>query len=295
MPPSRQSTGVPALDQLLGGGLLPGTLTVLVGATGIGKSQLGVHYTHAGLAEDGRRGIFCDMSARGDSQNQIEYAERMVGWTPSLAPVGKLPEWPVFCDPQTEHGEYLRVFDYQGRRVTRRDLDWEQWQHWQSELNQRLASAIGFFYGNFIQGVRRVVIDGIEPVDTPGESIQFQLFEYVYHQVLRKDHDWVARDLFRQDFRQHADWVAGHAYEPKQIGCLLLVTSHETMLEQLIEKPLAEGDVLSNANTVIYLGKIRDGQRLGRALYIAKHRGSACDERIVPYTINDAGIQLCEV
>ena len=34
----RQSTGIPALDELLGGGLLPGTLTVVVGATGMGKT-----------------------------------------------------------------------------------------------------------------------------------------------------------------------------------------------------------------------------------------------------------------
>lgn len=290
----RQSTGVPALDRLLGGGLLPGTLTVLVGATGIGKTQLGIHYAHEGLAAEGRRGIVCDMSSRGDSQNHAEYARRMVGWSPALAPATKLPPWEEFCDLTTAHGEYLKVFDYQGRRVTRRDLDWEQWQHWQSELNQRLGTAIGFFYGNFVQGVRRVVIDGIEPVDVPGESIQFQLFEYIYHQVLRKDHDWVARDLFRQDFRSHAEWVARHAYDPARIGCLLLVTSHETMLEPLMERSLAEGDVLSNANTIIYLGKIRDGQRLARALYVAKHRGSACDDRIVPYTINDAGLQLQE-
>ena len=38
----RVSTGIPRLDQALGGGLLPGTLTVVVGATGIGKTQLGV-------------------------------------------------------------------------------------------------------------------------------------------------------------------------------------------------------------------------------------------------------------
>ena len=48
--PVRQSTGIPALDELLGGGLVPGTLTVVVGATGIGKTQLGIQYAHAGLA-----------------------------------------------------------------------------------------------------------------------------------------------------------------------------------------------------------------------------------------------------
>ena len=41
---SRLSTGLPALDSLLGGGLLPGSLSVIVGATGIGKTQLGLAF-----------------------------------------------------------------------------------------------------------------------------------------------------------------------------------------------------------------------------------------------------------
>jgi hypothetical protein len=40
------------------------------------------------------------------------------------------------------------------------------------------------------------------------------------------------------------------------------------------------------------MGKIRDGRRIGRGLYIAKHRGSVCDERIVEYKINDQGLFL---
>jgi hypothetical protein len=176
--------------------------------------------------------------------------------------------------------------------VTRRDLEWDEWRNWQAELNARLRAAIAFFYGNFIRGVRRVVIDGIEPADRPGDSIQFSLFEYVYQQILRKDPEWVARDLFREAYRRHADEAARHIYDPAQIGCLLLCTSHETMLDDLISRPLDEGDVLSNANTVIYVGKVREGNRLGRGLYIAKHRGSACDERIVEYRIEERGLRL---
>ena len=65
------------------------------------------------------------------------------------------------------------------------------------------------------------------------------------------------------------------------------------MLEDLISRPIAEGDLLANANTVIYLGKTRDGNRLGRGLHIAKHRGSACSEDIQPYTIGEHGVRLC--
>src|SRR5207253_3592036 len=139
---------------------------------------------------------------------------------------------------------------------------------------------------------RRAVIDGLEPVDRASQSIQLQLFDYIYHQILRKDPDWVARDLLRQDFRRHAEAVAAQPYDPSAIGCLVLYTSHETMLDDLISRPLDEGDALSNANTLIYMGKIRDGNRLARGLYIAKHRGSACDERIVEYAIGERGLMI---
>jgi hypothetical protein len=96
-------------------------------------------------------------------------------------------------------------------------------------------------------------------------------------------------DLFREHYRENAAAVAGHTYDPAQIGCLLLYTSAEALLDELATRPLDEGDVLANANTVIYLGKIRTGNKLARGLYIAKHRGSACSDDIVPYTIDERG------
>jgi hypothetical protein len=189
-------------------------------------------------------------------------------------------------------GDYLHVFDYAGRRVTRGDLDFEGWQDWQAELARKLVVTIAFFYGNFIRGARRVVVDGIEPTGRPSDSIQFELFEYVYHQILRKDHDWVARDLLRERYRANASAVAANPYDHRDVACLLLYTSPESMLEELISRKLDEGDALANANTLIYLGKVREGNRLGKALYIAKHRGSACSDEIVPYQITDHGIEL---
>ena len=56
IPPARLSTGVDGLDALLGGGLLPGTLAVIVGATGVGKTQLGLQFAAAGERQEGRRG-----------------------------------------------------------------------------------------------------------------------------------------------------------------------------------------------------------------------------------------------
>jgi KaiC/GvpD/RAD55 family RecA-like ATPase len=293
MPDSpRLSTGIEALDSLLGGGLLPGTLTTVVGSTGIGKTQFGLQFAHAGRGQDSRPGIVFDMSSRGDAQNHAAYAQRMFGWDLRAVEPGQDIDFDQFFDADRPAGDYLHVFEHSGRRVSRRDLDFDAWHDWQAELARRLGDSIAFFYGNFVRGVRRAVVDGIEPVDRPSDSIQMELFEYIYHQILRKDPEWVARDLMRQHYRQHAAEVARHVYDPTAIGCMLLITSHETTLEGLIERPLDEGDLLANANTVIYMGKIREGTRFRRAMYIAKHRGSPCADEIIPYRIEEQGIRL---
>src|SRR4051812_18691717 len=112
----RLATGVPGLDPLLGGGLLPGTLTVVVGASGIGKTQLGLQFANAGCAQEGRRGIIFDMNARVDSQNHQQYAERMFGW--SLSPAESARPLQNFFECAHPPGDYLHVFDQSGRRVT---------------------------------------------------------------------------------------------------------------------------------------------------------------------------------
>ena len=288
----RLSTGIEGFDELLGGGLLPGTLTVAVGSTGIGKTQLGLQFAHAGRRQEGRPGIIFDMSARGDSQHHAQYAKRMFDWELARAVSEAHVELDDFFDGDRLCGDYLHVFDRGGRRVTRRDMDFDAWHDWQAEVTLRLAASIAFFYGNFVRGTRRAVVDGIEPVDRPSESIQLELFEYVYHQILRKDPEWVARDLFREHYRRNAEAVAANVYDPSHVGCMVLCTSHETILEGLVERPLDEGDLLSNANTVIYLGKIRERTYFRRAIYVAKHRGSAATDEIIPFRIDEGGIRL---
>jgi hypothetical protein len=76
---------------------------------------------------------------------------------------------------------------------------------------------------------------------------------------------------------------------------VLLYTSHDALLDDMIARPLDEGDALSNANTLIYLGKIREGSRIARGLYIAKHRGSACDDQIAHFHIDDGGLHVALV
>jgi hypothetical protein len=288
----RLATGVPGLDRHLGGGLLPGTLAVVVGAAGIGKTQLGLQFAQAGLDQEGSRGVVLDLNARGDSQHQAEYAQRMFGWRIEGEPANVPPNLQSIFPPSTSPNEYLQVFEYSGKRVTQQDLGMEAWHDWQAQLSVRIELVVAFCYRHFIRGVRRVVLDGVEPVEKQSESIQFEMLEYIYHQVLRKESDWLARELFRQKFRLQMDEVLRHAYDARQIGGLLLYTSHETMLGPMIERPLQDGDLLAAANTILYLGKVRQGDRFARGLYIAKHRGSVCSDEILPYQITDAGLEL---
>ncbi len=288
----RLSTGVPGLDPLLGGGLIPGTLTVVLGASGIGKTQLGLQFVQAGSGRKAYRASIFDMNARVDSQSQAEYAQRMFGWQLREFDAKQVADPAAVLKLTSSPGDYLHVFRQDGRRMNARDVSFDTWHDWHAELAAKLGVTIAFFYGNFARGVRRVMIDGIEPTVQQSQSIQFELFEYVYHQILHKEHDWVARDLLREQYRAHSDWVSQHAYDHRLVGSILLVTSHEMMLERLIERPLDDGDLLAGANTVILLGKQHRGGHMERAMYISKHRGSACSDGIVTYKIDDAGLHL---
>ena len=287
---ARHSTGIPRLDHALGGGLIPGTLAVVMGATGIGKTQLGVSYAHAGKSQEGETGILFDLTTRGDSQNQPEYAGRMFGWNFRQRSFSDHFDPAEVWDASTIRSDYLHVFHRGGRRVTIGDMQPEEWQEFKADLMRRLDQTIAFFYGNFVHGVRRCVIDGVEPTTRDSDSFQFHLFDYVYHQILRKDHDWLARDLFRVHFRSQEQNVLQHPYDHREIGGMLLYTSHEVMLDDLIARPIQSGDVLSNANTIIMIGKVKNGNTIGRALYVAKHRGSACEESILPFRITEKGL-----
>jgi len=291
---SRQGFGIEALDNLLGGGLLAGTLTVLAGATGAGKTQLGLRWANEGQAADGQRGVICDLTSRGDAQNHAGYARDQFGWGiepyPADAPLDLRNIW----DFSRPIGDYFHPFSRTGRRVTRRDLDPDEWHVWKSDLARVLRKSVGFFYEHFVRGARRVVVDGIEPTERFSESIQFEFFEYLYHQVLRKEDEWAARELFREQYLANSAQVHAHRYDHQRIGCLYLYTTPHVLLDDLMSEPIGEGDIFSNANTIILMGRTREPGRLGRALYVAKHRGSKCGDEIIPYRITDEGLDFSQ-
>ena len=290
----RFSTGLDWLDDLLGGGLLPGTLTVALGATGIGKTQLGLAFANAGRTQEGERGLILDLTTRGDAQNHVDYAERLFDWRLAIQDPELAVDPEAIWDAKQARKDYLHLFSRGGRRVTIGDLEPDDWREWKIELSRKLERAIGFFYGNFAHGVRRCVIDGVEPVDRASDSFQFHVIDYVYHQILHKDHDWVARDLLRSRFRENAERVAARAYDHSQVATLLLLTSHEVLLDDLLSRKIETGDLLSNANTILLMGKVREGRRMSRALHVAKHRGSRCDDGIVPYEVTERGLEIID-
>jgi KaiC/GvpD/RAD55 family RecA-like ATPase len=289
----RQLFGIEALDRHLGGGLLAGTLTVVAGATGAGKTQLGLSWANRGLAEEGQRGVICDLTSRGDAQNHANYAKSLFDWKLKAESLDAAPDFERLWDFSQEVGGYVHPFARAGRRVTRRDLEPDDWHAWKTDLARVLRSAATYFYSQFIRGSRRVVVDGIEPTERFSDSIQFEFFEYLYHQVIRKEDSWAAREVLRERFRADEAKVNAHPYDHAKIGCLYLYTTPHVLLDDMIAQPLGEGDVFTNANTIILMGRTKQEGRMGRALYVPKHRGSACSDELIPYVITDRGIVFC--
>ena len=281
------STGVDFLDDMLGGGLQPGSLTVVRGATGVGKTQLGLAFLNAGLAQEGQRGIVIDLASRGDSQQHHQYARRLFDW--------ELQEKEVPLERCFGDGfarvDYYSSFQYSGQRVVRDNMTEEQWRAWKRILNERLHSVVGHLYYHFVHGVRRLVVDGIEPFDVAGDSIQIELFEYILHRVLRKRHDLVAKDLFRGHWLEVKDQVAAHPYDHSALASMFLQTTREVDIEELIRAQTQEDDLTTNATTIILLGRRLEGSRVRRAAFVLKHRGRPCSDDVVYFTITDAGLQ----
>ncbi len=286
----RLSSGIDDFDTLLGGGFLPGSLVMIVGATGVGKTQFGMHFLNQGAPDESVRGAIIDLSSRGDSQNHSGYNQRLFGNELLIADDYDQHDQ----GPLAHHrpADVLAFLGYTGRRVLRSQMDVDQWHVWQSELNRRSSQLYRFVYNHLCFGTRRFVLDGIEPSELADDSLQLDLVELVYHRMLRQEHDWLAREVLREHFRSNEAEVARRAYNHQEAVAMILVTAGESMLERLIQQPLASGDIAAGANTLILLGKQMDGNRMQRAFYIAKHRGSFADQRIVPFEIGERGIRI---
>src|SRR5207249_1792103 len=128
---ARVSTGIPRLDAMLGGGLLPGTLSVVYGATGIGKTPDGA-------------------------------------WA----------------------------------------FDW----NWKATYNHALHTVLPFFYFHFAAGTRRVVVDGVEPMDQPADSIQFWMFDELYRKTIHRDAETLGMEICLPVWK-HRAFIDAHGYD----------------------------------------------------------------------------------
>jgi circadian clock protein KaiC len=72
----RVSTGIAALDELLGDGYWPGAATLVCGPSGVGKTLVGLHFIFRG-AELGQPGIIASLQ---ESRTQLSRVARGFGW-----------------------------------------------------------------------------------------------------------------------------------------------------------------------------------------------------------------------
>jgi RecA/RadA recombinase len=292
---ARAPTGLPKLDALLGGGLLPGTLTVVYGATGIGKTHLGLTFANHGLTADGARGIVLDMNGRGDSQQHDEYAARLFAW--ALAPWTHTvtPMAEPYPPPAQMQAYYSNALQWVGRvrdfQVPTPDGGWEFDWNWKAAYNHALYTVRPFMYFHFGAGSRRVVVDGVEPMDAPADSIQFRMFDEIYRTVIHRDAETLGMELCLPVWK-HRAFIDAHRYDHTRITTLLLVTTEETRLEDLLARKVATGDIGATANTILVMGSERVGQRLARMLCVVKHRGSAMSDEIAEFRIGPTGLAL---
>ncbi|MFQ5521435.1 MAG: RAD55 family ATPase [Candidatus Methylomirabilia bacterium] len=291
---SRVSTGIPRLDEMLGGGLLPGTLAVVYGATGIGKTHFGLTFAHHGRLVDEAPGVVFDMNARGDPQQHHAYAERLFGWrlgrwTHTVRPMANpYPSDGALGDCYSDAFPWAgKIGDYRVGGPDGSEFDWG----WKAAYNHALYTVRPFFYFHFCAGARRVVVDGVEPSDVPSDSIQLFLFHELYGRVIHRDAETFGMEICLPVWK-HREFIDAHRYDHQAVTTLLLVTTEETRLDDLIARKVGAGDLGAVANTVLVMGSERVGQRLGRFCCVIKHRGSAMSGDITEYRITERGIEF---
>ena len=76
---TRITTGIPALDSMLGGGLWPGSSTMIAGPSGSGKTIMGLHFAYGG-AERGERGIIATLQ---ENPTQLSRMLGSLNWPPA--------------------------------------------------------------------------------------------------------------------------------------------------------------------------------------------------------------------
>jgi PAS domain-containing protein len=219
-------------------------------------------------------------------------AERLYGWPLRRWTHTVMPMSDPYPPAAQLQACYLDVFPWVGRRRDYevatpdggREFDW----NWKAAYASAFYTARPFFYFHFANGSRRVVVDGIEPRESD-DSIQAHIVDDLYRKIIHRDAETLGMEICLPVWR-HRAFIESHQYDHSSITTLLLVTTEETRLEDLISRKVTAGDIGAVANTVLLLGREKVGLRVGRFVAVAKHRGSAMSDEIVEYRVGEQGL-----
>jgi hypothetical protein len=128
-------------------------------------------------------------------------------------------------------------------------------------------------------------------MDSPADSIQFHIFDELYRKTIHRDAETLGMEICLPVWK-YRGYIDAHRYDHTAITTLLLVTTEETRIEDLLARKVATGDIGATANTIIVMGSERAGTRLSRMLCVVKHRGSAMSDEIVEYRIGANGLEM---
>jgi len=249
-PLERVSIGIPGVDRMLGGGLLPGRPYLITGGTGSGKSLLGLTF----LMEGVRRGEDVLLVAVDEPPSEILENVRSFGWdlsrirtldanpgTRAFKRLADVQEIRALSDLRS-----MAEISTEGRRVA--DTEEISLQSSHLKLRQQMASA------NF----SRVVLDSIT------SSRRFALKSSKDPQAERTEIQSLLRFL-----------------SEREVTTLVTATPGSPLV-LAPEEILTRGEILLTRKWV--------GDRSVRQIKIVRMRGSAHDPERRPFTIMSTGI-----
>jgi circadian clock protein KaiC len=142
----RHSTGVAALDDLLGDGYWPGSATLVAGPSGIGKTLMGLHFIFNG-AKAGQPGLIASLQ---ENRVQLERVVKGFGWsldTPDISLFARSPvdmyidEWVYDLLAEVEHHGCKRILIDSLVDLAMAAGDDRRFREWMYSLTQRCSRA----------------------------------------------------------------------------------------------------------------------------------------------------------
>src|SRR5437773_2328288 len=119
-----------------------------------------------------------------------------------------------------------------------REFDW----NWKAAYNHALYTVRPFVYFHCAAGTRRVVVDGVEPMDTPADSIQCFIFDELYRKTIHRDAETLGMEICLPVWK-HREFIDAHLYDHTALTTVLLVTTEEPRLEDLLARQVASGAI----------------------------------------------------